>query len=250
MSTQIDDGGAILAANDSDVTERATDHYSYLWTRDGAFVANALDLAWLSGNDSAVLRVLQRIAHPGGYFLQKYNPDGTVASGWHASWDMHGKQQLVPIQEDETALVLWALWQHYERYRDIDFAHRLYASLIVHVRRFYGLVSAMPQPGCRCRAGTCGKIAAAFTRLPARPSSAGLGLPLISPGSLLRTIKRSNTKRPPTKIVDAMRKHLYSHELARFLRRCTAETTRPCVTDPIRSMHRCLEYFISAALAR
>lgn len=45
IRTQIDSGGAILAANDSDVTTRATDHYSYLWTRDGAFVANALDLA-------------------------------------------------------------------------------------------------------------------------------------------------------------------------------------------------------------
>src|SRR5512141_2854879 len=45
MNTQIDDGGAILAANDWDVTERATDHSSHLWTRDGAFVANALDAA-------------------------------------------------------------------------------------------------------------------------------------------------------------------------------------------------------------
>jgi GH15 family glucan-1,4-alpha-glucosidase len=36
IRTQIDNDGAILAANDSDVTVRATDHYSYLWTRDGA----------------------------------------------------------------------------------------------------------------------------------------------------------------------------------------------------------------------
>jgi glucoamylase len=46
--TQIDNGGAILAANDADVRERATDHYSYLWTRDGAFVAVALDDAGYS----------------------------------------------------------------------------------------------------------------------------------------------------------------------------------------------------------
>ena len=45
VRTQIDDGGAIIAANDHDVTERATDHYSYLWPRDGAFVANCLDIA-------------------------------------------------------------------------------------------------------------------------------------------------------------------------------------------------------------
>src|SRR5687767_4118416 len=128
--TQIDNHGAILAANDSDVTERATDHYSYLWTRDGALVANALDMAGFSGVTRAFYDLCSRIVHPKGYFLQKYNPDGTVASGWHAAWDIAGKQRLVPIQEDETALVLWALWQHYDRYRDIEFAHRIYQRLV------------------------------------------------------------------------------------------------------------------------
>ena len=83
-NTQIDDGGAILAANDSDVTERATDHYSYLWTRDGAFVANALDLAGYAEMTRKFFDLCCRIVHQKGYFLQKYNPDGTVASGWHA----------------------------------------------------------------------------------------------------------------------------------------------------------------------
>ena len=32
VHSQIDSDGAILAANDHDVAERATDHYSYLWT--------------------------------------------------------------------------------------------------------------------------------------------------------------------------------------------------------------------------
>ena len=142
VHTQIDYHGAILAANDSDVTERATDHYSYLWTRDGAFVANALDLAGYSGVTRAFYDLCSRIVHPDGYFLQKYNPDGTVASGWHASWDIYGKEKLIPIQEDETALVLWALWQHYDKYRDIEFSHRIYRRLVVACRRFYGRVSA------------------------------------------------------------------------------------------------------------
>ena len=69
---------------------------------------------------------MQPIVHPNGYFLQKYNPDGTVASGWHARGTRRRRSEMMPIQEDETALVLWALWKHYEIYRDIDFAHRLY----------------------------------------------------------------------------------------------------------------------------
>jgi len=136
ISTQFDDDGAILAANDSDVAERATDVYSYLWTRDGAFVAAALDDAGYAEMTREFFRICARIVDPNGYFLQKYNPDGTVASGWHASWDAERQREIVPIQEDETALVLWALWKHYEKHRDIDFAHRLYEKLVIKCANF------------------------------------------------------------------------------------------------------------------
>ncbi len=136
VHTQIDNDGAILAANDWEVTLRSTDHYSYLWTRDGAFVANALDIAGYSHITRKFFDFCARIVHPNGYFLQKYNSDGTVASGWHAAWDPYTQTPLVPIQEDETALVLWALWEHYERYRDIEFAHRLYRRLTIPCAEF------------------------------------------------------------------------------------------------------------------
>ncbi len=42
----------------------------------------------------------------------------------------------MPIQEDETALVLWALWEHYDKYRDIEFVHRLYRNLVVKCADF------------------------------------------------------------------------------------------------------------------
>lgn len=136
VRTQIDNNGAILAANDSDVTLRATDHYSYLWPRDGALVAYALDLAGYSSLPRAFFDFCGRIISPAGYFLQKYNPDGSVASGWHASWDPYTKQRLIPIQEDETSLVLWALWNHYEEFRDIEFAKQLYDPLITRAADF------------------------------------------------------------------------------------------------------------------
>ncbi|MFN6964241.1 MAG: glycoside hydrolase family 15 protein [Pyrinomonadaceae bacterium] len=128
--TQVDNGGAILAANDSDVVLRASDHYSYLWPRDGAFVAHAFDRAGFAEVTRRFFHLCADIVHPNGYFLQKYNPDGTVASGWHAAWDPRRKVSLVPIQQDETALVLWALWEHYRLRRDIDFAHQLYTTLV------------------------------------------------------------------------------------------------------------------------
>jgi len=62
-------------------------------------------------------------------FLHKYNPDGSPASSWHPWVDAKGRPQM-PIQEDETALVLWALWRHYERLRDIEFARPMWARII------------------------------------------------------------------------------------------------------------------------
>lgn len=150
IRTQIDNDGAILAANDHDVTERATDHYSYLWTRDGAFVANALDIAGYSHLTRRFFEFCARIVHRDGYFLQKYNADGTVASGWHALWDPVAGRKLVPIQEDETALVLWALWEHYRRFRDIEFAHRMYTTMTVpcadFLMTFRNAVTGLPLP--------------------------------------------------------------------------------------------------------
>jgi GH15 family glucan-1,4-alpha-glucosidase len=150
VRTQIDNNGAILAANDSDVTLRATDHYSYLWPRDGALVAYALDLAGYDSLTRSFFNLCGRIISPHGYFSQKYNPDGSVASGWHASWDAHTKQRLLPIQEDETALVLWALWNHYEEFRDIEFAKQLYSSLITRAAdflvKFRDERTGLPQP--------------------------------------------------------------------------------------------------------
>ncbi len=130
IRTQIDNGGAILAANDSDVAERATDHYSYLWTRDAAFVAYALDMAGYRSLTSNFFNFCAKIVHPNGYFLQRYNPDGSVASSWHPFWDVRLGRPLAPFQEDETALVIWALWKHYEEYQDIEFVHTLYEPLI------------------------------------------------------------------------------------------------------------------------
>ena len=43
IRTNIDNRGAIIAANDSDILETARAHYSYMWPRDGALVAAALD---------------------------------------------------------------------------------------------------------------------------------------------------------------------------------------------------------------
>lgn len=128
MRTQIDNRGAIIAANDSDITQFGGDHYSYCWPRDGALVAYALILTGQSELSRNYFRYCADAIDDGGYFLHKYTPSGELASSWHP-WMIEG-QRILPIQQDETALVVWALRKHFMTFRDVEFIKPLYTSLI------------------------------------------------------------------------------------------------------------------------
>jgi len=132
--TQIDNGGSIVAANDSDVVHFNRNTYSYMWPRDGALTSYALDLAGYTELTRSFFSLCGGIIQKGGYFLHKYTPSGTIASSWHP-WFSDGKAQL-PIQEDETALVVWALWNHFDLYRDVEFIKPLYRPLIINAANF------------------------------------------------------------------------------------------------------------------
>jgi GH15 family glucan-1,4-alpha-glucosidase len=128
LRTQIDNRGAITAANDSDIVRFAGDTYSYMWGRDGAFVAAALAKAGYTHVCIKFFEFCARVLTDEGYLYQHYNPDGSLASNWHP-WLVNGKTVL-PIQEDSTALILWALWIHYESSKDIEFIRPFYDTLI------------------------------------------------------------------------------------------------------------------------
>jgi len=107
IRTQVDKRGAVTAANDSDIMQYNRDHYSYCWPRDGALVSFAMIRAGYPEMIEPFFRFCENALTSGGFLLHKYNPDGSVGSSWHP-WINEGKPQL-PIQEDETALVLFAL---------------------------------------------------------------------------------------------------------------------------------------------
>jgi len=147
LRTQIDNGGAIIAANDSDIASAVRDTYSYMWPRDGALVAYALDLCGYLDITRPFFRFCKEAISKEGYLLHKYNPDGTLASSWHP-WLRDGKKDL-PIQEDETALVLWALWQHFDKWKDVEFIKPVYRSLIIRAADFlasYRDATGLPHP--------------------------------------------------------------------------------------------------------
>jgi glucoamylase len=129
LRTQIDDGGAIIAANDFDIAHFGRDTYSYMWPRDGALVATALIGAGYPAVPRRFFEFCHRVITDEGYLLHKYNPDGSLASSWHG-WYFEGRKEL-PVQEDETALVVWALWRHFQRFRDVEFIKPHYRGLII-----------------------------------------------------------------------------------------------------------------------
>jgi len=134
LRTQIDNQGAIIAANDSDIIRFGKDTYSYMWGRDGAFVSVALAKAGYSHICMKYFDFCARVLTDEGYLFQHYNPDGSLASNWH-SWVVDG-QEVLPIQEDSTALILWAIWIHYQEINDIEYIKPLYDTLIKKAANF------------------------------------------------------------------------------------------------------------------
>jgi oligosaccharide amylase len=123
-----DNHGGIIASSDTDMLHHGRDTYSYVWPRDAALVANALDR---SGHSDVAKRFFTFITNKlerGGYLMHKYRTDGCLGSSWHP-WIIEGVPEF-PIQEDETALVLHMLWKHYEIEKDIEYIESLYNPFI------------------------------------------------------------------------------------------------------------------------
>jgi glucoamylase len=135
IRTQIDNSGAVIAATDSDIVQFGRDTYTYMWPRDGALVTAAMTQAGYPEITRRFFQFCAQLLTGEGFLLHKYNPDGSVGSSWHPWMSTDGRRQL-PIQEDETALVVWALWRHFERFRDVEFLKPLYKPVVKTAANF------------------------------------------------------------------------------------------------------------------
>lgn len=218
VRTQIDNGGAILAANDSDIMQFSRDTYSYVWPRDGALVADALDLAGFPDAARSFYNFCAKVISPQGYFHHKYNPDGSPASSWHPR--VINGRQVLPIQEDETALVVWAMWRHYYQYRDIEFIRPLWVDVVQKAADFMveyrDTHSGLPLPSYDLWEERWGihafTVAAVYGGLRAAQNFA------VCFGDRARAEKYN---RAAEEIRAGSAQHLYSQDLGRFVRRLT-----------------------------
>src|SRR5487761_1044923 len=128
VKSQSDANGAVIAANDSDILQFNKDTYSYMWPRDGAFVTMAMDDAGYADMARSFFEFCSKTIFPTGWFFHKYQPDGSAGSSWHP-WIVANTPQL-PIQEDETALVIISLWNHFVHYREVDFIKPFYKPIV------------------------------------------------------------------------------------------------------------------------
>lgn len=129
-----DGEGGIIASGDGDILHQGKDSYAYVWPRDAAFAAVALDRAGDTNVARQFLLFCRRVIHEDGYFMHKYLPNTSLGSSWHP-YIRDGKPQL-PIQEDETALVLWTLYEHYQRSHDLELVEHLYNDVLRRAAEF------------------------------------------------------------------------------------------------------------------
>lgn len=132
---QTDRHGAIVAATDADVFSFSEDSYAYMWPRDGALVSTALTHAGYGDITTSFFHFCRRVMTPEGYLLHKYTPSGALGSSWHPWMGPDGELEL-PIQEDETALVVYALWQHFHLFHQVELVRPYYRPLVIAAADF------------------------------------------------------------------------------------------------------------------
>ncbi|TMF98270.1 MAG: glycoside hydrolase family 15 protein [Chloroflexi bacterium] len=229
--THVDNRGAVMASTDFDITKFARDTYAYHWPRDGALVANALDRAGHEDVTRQFFLFSQQSLVEEGFFLHKYTPYGLPGSSWLPWVDSHGARTL-PVQEDETGLVLWALWQHYRIHRNLDFVVGLYSTLIVPaadwMASYVDSRNGLPMPSWDLweerwgvHAFTVGSV---WAGLDAARNFADLF------GDVKAYVRYRDAAE---KMREATDTNLYSGELGRFPRRITVEDDESVTVDTV-----------------
>ena len=229
--THLDNHGAVIASTDFDITKFARDTYAYHWPRDGALVANALDRSEHEDATRQFFLFCQATLVEEGFFLHKYTPFGHPGSSWLPWVDSHGVRTL-PVQEDETGLVLWSLWQHYRLHRNLDFVVGLYSTLLIPAAdwmvSYVDERNGLPIPSWDLWEERWGvhafTVGAVWAGLDAARNFADLF------GDVKSYVKYRDAAQRLRQAADT---HLYSAELGRFPRRVTVEDDESVTVDTV-----------------
>ncbi|MDB5167695.1 MAG: putative Glycoside hydrolase 15-related protein [Candidatus Saccharibacteria bacterium] len=134
IKSQIDMRGAVIASTDTTMLNYSRDAYAYCWPRDGSFVLWPLIRMGYKDEAYRFFEFCKRGLHPDGYLMHKYRADGALGSSWHPY--VHDGVVAPPIQEDETALVLFVFAQYYKMHPDNNLLKDFYEEMITPMADF------------------------------------------------------------------------------------------------------------------
>lgn len=130
VKSHIDKRGAVIASTDTTMLNYSRDAYGYSWPRDGAYAIWPLIRMGYEAEAWRFFEFSRRGLHPSGYLMHKYASDGSLGSSWHPY--VHNDDEVAPpIQEDETALVLFVFVQFYKLNPKQSLLTEFYESMIV-----------------------------------------------------------------------------------------------------------------------
>ncbi len=108
LLTNIETGG-ISAAVEIDENKTQCGRYSFCWPRDGIFITNALDILNMKKESEKFYKNFCKITQSkNGRWEQRFYTDGNLAPCWG-------------YQIDETASVVYGIYNHYKRTKNIKF---------------------------------------------------------------------------------------------------------------------------------
>jgi GH15 family glucan-1,4-alpha-glucosidase len=134
LKSHMDKHGAVIASTDTTMKNYARDAYAYCWPRDGAFALWPLLRLGYRDELMAFFDFCRSGLHKDGYLMHKYQPDGALGSSWHPY--IVGERSIAPIQEDETAVVVFLFGQYYETTGDKAVLAEFYESFIKPMANF------------------------------------------------------------------------------------------------------------------
>lgn len=148
IKSQIDKRGAVIASTDSAMLNYWRDAYAYCWPRDGAYVLWPLIRLGYTEEPLKFFEFCRRVMHPSGYLMHKFRADGALGSSWHPY--VHDGIVAPPIQEDETALVVFVFAQYYGMHRDQslldDFYDEMIKPMAMFLAEYIDETTGLPKP--------------------------------------------------------------------------------------------------------
>ena len=129
IKAHCDERGSILASGDSSIFNFGRDYYCYCWPRDAAYALWPLIRLGHFDEAKQFFEFARDTMHPDGYLMHKYQPDRAIGSTWHPL--IHGKNQELAIQDDETAGVIFMIGEYFEANpEDKNFVEHLFNTFV------------------------------------------------------------------------------------------------------------------------